>query len=127
MSTKKELLESKHNQVNLWVKECDRLTISLLSNPILHIFFNSKDYVGVDEVIHKLNNTKEQFINMLLMDDDYYQKFGGDCCEDLTYEERYRIWASNNYETGFEYNPLIVPDFDNQYYEPTPIRKLKWI
>ena len=41
---------------------------------------------------------------------------------ELTYEERYQIWFTNNFETGMEYNPEIVPDFDNPYYESTPKR-----
>jgi hypothetical protein len=69
--------------------------------------------------------TQEEFVNKLLTDDDFYQKWGEDCCEELTYEERYKIWFSNNYETGFEYTPTIQPDFDNDYFEPTPKRKLK--
>lgn len=69
--------------------------------------------------------TKEEFTNKLLFDDDFYQKWGKDCCEELTYEERYKLWFSNNFETGMEYNPEIEPDFDNDYYEPTPKRKLK--
>jgi hypothetical protein len=69
---------------------------------------------------------KDQFVNMLLTDDDFYQKWGENCCEELTYIERYNIWIGKNYETGIEYNPEIVPDFDNDYYEPTPKRKLKW-
>jgi hypothetical protein len=68
---------------------------------------------------------KEQFVNMLLTDDEFYQMWGEDCCEELTYIERYNIWIGNNYETGVEYIPEIVPDFDNDYYEPTPKRKLK--
>ena len=41
----------------------------------------------------------------------------------LTDEERYNIWFNNNYETGMErvFNPNELPDFDNSYYEPTPI------
>jgi thymidylate synthase len=43
---------------------------------------------------------------------------------DLTNEERYNIWFSNNYETGMErfFNPNELPDFDNEYYKPTPTR-----
>jgi hypothetical protein len=67
---------------------------------------------------------KDQFVNMLLTYDDFYQKWGENCCEELTYIERYNIWIGKNYETGIEYNPEIVPDFDNDYYEPTPKRKL---
>jgi hypothetical protein len=75
--------------------------------------------------------TQEEFTNKLLTDDDFYQEWGEDCCEELTYEERYKIWFSNNYETGMEYNPVYTPptepDWDNDYYEPTPKRKLRWI
>jgi hypothetical protein len=74
-------------------------------------------------------SNKFEFIDKLLFDDDFYQKWGENCCEELTYEERYKIWFSNNYETGVEYNPVYAPptepDWDNEYYEPTPKRKLK--
>ena len=68
---------------------------------------------------------KDQFVNMLLTDDDFYQKWGENCCEELTYIERYGLWFTINYETGMEYNTKIEPDWDNDYYEPTPKRKLK--
>ena len=42
---------------------------------------------------------------------------------ELTYKEKYDIWFRNNYETGMEYNPEIVPDFDNEFYVPTPTTK----
>ena len=66
----------------------------------------------------------EEFINLLLVDDEFYSKWGDDCCDELTYEERYKYWFANNYETGMEYHEGIVPDFDNSYYRPTPKRKL---
>jgi hypothetical protein len=85
-----------------------------------------------DEIVksHSFSNeperfTQEEFINKLLTNDEFYQKWGENCCEELTYIERYNIWIGKNYETGIEYNPEIVPDFDNDYYEPTPKRKLK--
>jgi thymidylate synthase len=42
----------------------------------------------------------------------------------LTDEERYNIWFTNNYETGMEryFDPNNLPDFDNEYYTPTPKR-----
>jgi hypothetical protein len=72
-------------------------------------------------------SNKFEFIDKLLFDDDFYQKWGEDCCEELTDEERYNIWFNNNYETGMEryFNPNKLPDYDNDYYEPTPKRKLK--
>lgn len=68
---------------------------------------------------------KEQFVNMLLTDDEFYQRWGEGSCVELTYEERYKIWFSNNYETGMEYNLEIIPDWDNDYYDSTPKRKFK--
>ena len=71
--------------------------------------------------------TLDEFIDKLLFDDDFYQKWGDNCCEELTEEERYNIWFNNNYETGMEryFDPNNLPDYDNDYYEPTPKRKLK--
>ena len=43
---------------------------------------------------------------------------------ELSYEERYDIWFANNYETGMERNYDNRPDFDNEYYTPTPTREL---
>ena len=42
---------------------------------------------------------------------------------ELTDRERYDIWFINNFETGMEYNPDSIPDFDNEYYVPTPTTK----
>jgi hypothetical protein len=64
---------------------------------------------------------------MLLTDDEFYQMWGENSCVELTDEERYNIWFNNNYETGMEryFDPNNLPDYDNDYYEPTPKRKLK--
>jgi hypothetical protein len=90
-----------------------------------------------DRLFHKFMETsegdpdliwnKEQFVDMLLTDDEFYQKWGENCCEELTEEKRYNIWFNNNYETGMEryFDPNNLPDYDNDYYEPTPKRKLK--
>ena len=43
---------------------------------------------------------------------------------ELSYSDRYKIWFSNNYETGMEYYEGNIPDFDNDYYEPTPTRAI---
>jgi len=69
--------------------------------------------------------TKEEFVSKLLTEDNFYEKWGDNSCEELTYIERYNKWIGNNFETGMEYHPEIVPDFDNDYYDPTPKRKLK--
>ena len=43
---------------------------------------------------------------------------------ELSYKEKYDIWFSNNYETGMEKNYDIKPNFNNEYYEPTPDRAI---
>ena len=43
---------------------------------------------------------------------------------ELSYSERYKIWFSNNYETGMEYYEGNIPDFDDSYYKPTPERAI---
>jgi thymidylate synthase len=43
---------------------------------------------------------------------------------ELTGEERYNEWFRLNYETGMErnFNPNNLPNYDDEYYEPTPKR-----
>ena len=43
---------------------------------------------------------------------------------DLSTSERYRIWFTNNYETGMEYDESKLPDFDNSYYKYTPSKAI---
>lgn len=45
---------------------------------------------------------------------------------ELSIEERYHIWFTNNYETGMEryFDPNNIPDFDDEYYTPTPNRAI---
>jgi len=43
---------------------------------------------------------------------------------ELSFEERYNIWFTNNYETGMERNYDNKPDFDDEYYTPTPNREI---
>jgi hypothetical protein len=86
-----------------------------------------KNFMTTSEGDPDLIWNKEQFVNMLLTDDDFYQEWGENSCVELTDEERYNIWFNNNYETGMEryFDPNNLPDYDNDYYEPTPKRKLK--
>ena len=44
--------------------------------------------------------------------------------KELEYKNRYDIWFNNNYETGMEHNYSNIPDFDNEYYKPTPTRSI---
>jgi len=72
-------------------------------------------------------SNKWEFIDKLLIDDEFYKRWGENCCEELTEKERYNIWFDNNYETGMEryFDPNNLPDYDDDYYEPTPKRRLK--
>ena len=39
--------------------------------------------------------TQEEFVNKLLTDDEFYEKWGNDCCEEISRNERIKIY----YET----------------------------
>jgi thymidylate synthase len=43
---------------------------------------------------------------------------------ELSYKERYKIWFTNNYETGFEFNDTDEVDFENPHWTPTPKRAI---
>jgi hypothetical protein len=69
--------------------------------------------------------SKEQFINRIKTDSEFAEKWGLQIGErELSDEMRYNIWFNNNYETGMEkyFDPNKLPDFDNEYYEPTPTK-----
>jgi hypothetical protein len=87
---------------------------------LFHKFLDAPDPDADPDVIWG----KNQFVHMLLTDDDFYQKWGENCCEELSYIRRYDLWLAKNYETGMEYTPNNPPDFDDPYWEPTPKRKL---
>lgn len=44
--------------------------------------------------------------------------------KELSYKERYRIWFSNNYQTGFEYDDSSHVEFNDPYWTPTPERSI---
>jgi hypothetical protein len=68
---------------------------------------------------------KEEFIRLIKTDDLFSEKWGLKIEErELSLEERYHIWFTNNYETGMErhFDPNNIPKFDDPYYEPTPTK-----
>ena len=66
---------------------------------------------------------KQMFIDLCTYDKTFSEKWGLKIEErELTYPEKYRIWFTSNYETGMEYNEEVVPDFGDEYYEPTPTK-----
>lgn len=65
--------------------------------------------------------TKEEFIDKCKTDSEFSQRWGLTIVSrKLTNPEKYKLWFSNNYETGMEYNESLMPDFSDSYYEPTP-------
>ena len=67
--------------------------------------------------------TQEIFIHTCKTDTEFSEKWGLKIEErELTYSERYKIWFTNNFETGMEYCEDVKPDFNNEYYEPTPTK-----
>jgi hypothetical protein len=67
--------------------------------------------------------SQEEFINKCKTDLEFSEKWGLKIEErELTYSERYKIWFTNNFETGMEYCEDVKPDFNNEYYEPTPTK-----
>ena len=66
---------------------------------------------------------KKEFIRLIKTDTEFSEKWGLKIEErELTYNERYKIWFTNNFETGMEYCEDVKPDFNNEYYEPTPTK-----
>jgi RNA ligase len=80
-------------------------------------FFNYEEHKPEDipnenfEVYEKMDGSLGIFF--------YYER-------ELSYEERYKKWYINNFQSGFEYNELVIPNFDDPYYEPTPRIKGEW-
>jgi hypothetical protein len=71
--------------------------------------------------------TMVQFIEEIKTNDEFSEKWGVKISErELTLEERYNKWFNNNYETGMEryFDPNNLPDFDNDYYDPTPTKEM---
>jgi hypothetical protein len=69
--------------------------------------------------------TRGEFINKCKTDSEFSKRWGLKIEErELSCERRYNIWFNNNYETGMEkyFDPNKLPDFDNEYYEPTPTK-----
>ena len=70
--------------------------------------------------------SQEEFINKCKTDTEFSERWGLNIEErELTYSERYKIWFTNNFETGMEYCEDVKPDFNNEYYEPTPTKLIK--
>ena len=82
---------------------------------LLHLLAKEVNMVP-DELIGNLGDT-HLYLNHI---EQAKEQIG----RELTDEERYNIWFTNNYETGMEryFDPNNLPDFDDEYYTPTPKR-----
>lgn len=90
-------------------------------NDISDLYYESKEYCISNQIDFL---SYDEFIVKLLSDKVFANEYNVLVEKsDLTYPERYKIWFNNNYETGMEYNESIVPDFDDDYYEPTPTKR----
>ena len=72
-----------------------------------------------------MEHSKESFINEIKTNPKFSEKWGLKIEErELSLEERYHLWFNNNYETGMEryFHSNNIPNFDNQYYTPTPTK-----
>ena len=72
---------------------------------------------------------KSEFVDKIKTNIDFAREYGIEIKKELlSLEERYNIWF-NNYETGMEryFNSDNLPNFDDEYYLPTPIYKVTLI
>jgi thymidylate synthase len=90
--------------------------------------FNISSYALLLEIIAKMvNMVPDELIGNLGDCHIYLNQIEGvkeQVGRDLTEEERYNIWFTNNYETGMEryFDPNNLPNYDDPYYKPTPKR-----
>ena len=93
-------------------------------------------YKNIDQIQNLINEIKENPNSRRLMVnawnvDDLNKMVLPPChygfqvyIRDLSDSERYKIWFTNNYETGMEYNENELPDFMNPYYKYTPSKAI---
>jgi thymidylate synthase len=110
-----------------------RRAISLMWNQrsvdtFLGLPFNIASYGLLLEILAKeVNMVPDQLIGNLgdvHLYSNHIEQAKEQIGRDLTDEERYNIWFTNNYETGMEryFDPNNLPDYENDYYNPTPKR-----
>lgn len=115
----------------------DSLEIGKVLEEVYHKYTNSHTILPdpyaknlSDQLIRVIPQkyNRDEFIRKLKIDhsfsqdhDLYYHS------RELTYPERYQQWFSNNYETGMEYDESCEVQFDNIFYQPTPIRVITLI
>ena len=114
-------------------KGIPKRAISLMWNQrsvdtFLGLPFNIASYALLLEIIaNEVNMVPDELIGNLgdvHLYSNHIEQAKEQIGRDLTDEERYNKWFNNNYETGMErfFDPNNLPDFDNDYFEPTPKR-----
>ena len=64
---------------------------------------------------------RDEFVHKIKTDREFSKKWKTKIIErEANYVERYDYWFANNYETGMERFYENIPDFDDEYYLPTP-------
>lgn len=92
-----------------------------LINQVYQEYWNSIPTKGDRTYYHK-----EGFITKIKEDPEFSKQWDLKIEEHtLTYQERYRYWFVNNFETGMEFLPEVKPDFTNEYYDSTPTKLIK--
>lgn len=87
------------------------------------VWFYENNVVDKDN----LPPTRGEFINKLLTDDEFYQKWGNDCCETMTDEERVDWMRNNKTKTILPMRDPNVEFTMDEFFRPygVPKRKLK--
>ncbi len=125
--------EKKYMEQYPQTKNLPKRAISLMWNQrsvdtFLGLPFNIASYGLLLEIIAEIvNMIPDQLIGNLgdvHLYSNHIEQAREQIGRDLTDEERYNIWFNNNYETGMEryFDPNNLPNFDDEYYEPTPKR-----
>lgn len=118
---------------NLDEENIPKRAISLMWNQrsvdtFLGLPFNIASYALLLEIIaNEVNMVPDELIGNLgdvHLYSNHIEQAKEQIGRDLTDEERYNKWFNNNYETGMErfFDPNNLPDFDKDYFEPTPKR-----
>ena len=114
------------NEINIPTRAISLMWNQRSVDTFLGLPFNIASYGLLLEIIAKVVNMVPDELIGNLGDTHLYSNHVDQALEqiglELSDEERYNIWFTNNYETGMErfFDPNNLPDFEDSYYEPTP-------
>lgn len=128
IGTNHDRIEMEMDQKNVPTREISLSWNQRSVDTFLGLPFNIASYGFLLEMIAKEVNMVPGELIGYLGDTHLYMNHLDQAKEqigrDYTQEERYNEWFRLNYETGMEKNfsPDSLPDYDNEYYTPTPKR-----